>query len=213
VVALVEAPRTEDIREGVVVLRRYVPVKHHCISQKVRDFKEIQNLLEVTGLIGGGRPFAAGGVDVEEYICTGVFQSLYVACMPSIWVRDFARDTFIRAYAWIEAVNVYEVWEIVQKWFEVMEGRELNSSFQQSWWQHQATANALVKAWDAGFELERARMEFMGVVAPEFSRLSEYHQLIFMQEICATIKSSTEINKEMEERLGMGEFLPPQTLK
>jgi hypothetical protein len=122
-----------------------------------------------------------------------------------------------RARAWVEAENVYEIWKLVQRWFELMNSGEAANRFPDPYWDDskhpdkhaltQEIADAFIEEMDADFMLEKSR--FQGRLAPEFARLPAHARLAFVQEAYPLIKTSKQINQEAEMRLASGETLPP----
>jgi hypothetical protein len=123
-----------------------------------------------------------------------------------------------RARAWVEAENVYEVWKLVQHWFDLMNSGEAMNRFPDPYWDDskypdkyvltQEIADAFIEEMDADFMLEKSR--FQGRLAPEFARLPAHARLAFVQEAYPLIKTSSQISQEAERRLAAGETLPPR---
>ena len=72
---------------------------------------------------------------------------------------------------------------------------------------NQEVADEFIEEMDADFMIEKNR--FQGRLAPEFSRLPAHARIAFVQDAYKIMKTSTDIEKEAEERLGAGESLPP----
>lgn len=150
--------------------------------------------------------------------------TLYQSCMKNDWGSLRNDDPFNRALAWVEAENVYEMWTLVQKWFEVMESGEAIHRYPDPFWRDddypgkvpltQDVADKFIEEMDADFYLEKSRFrDGQGIMRepPDFSRLPPHARLAFVQDAYKIIKTSSEIRKEAEERLAAGETLPPPT--
>lgn len=144
-----------------------------------------------------------------------VFPSrLYDSCLND--VPSNLKDEKKCAYAWIEAENIYAVWEIVQKWFELLEGGQTNNIFPDPFWKHsnypkkkkltQEVANNFIKELEADLEIET---RYNSSLSSGFDRLSSHARLAFVQAIYQVMKTSEEILEEVEIRLANGEKLPP----
>ena len=117
----------------------------------------------------------------------------------------------------MEAENVYEVWKLVQKWFDLIDSGEAVNYYPDPNWddsQHpgkvsltQDVANAFIEEMDADFMLEEGR--FQGRLSPEFARLPSHARLAFAQEAYGIMKTSSDINAEVDKRLTAGQTLPP----
>ena len=137
--------------------------------------------------------------------------------MSSAWEWSGGDDPVTRARAWIEAENVYEVWKLVQSWFELMDSGEALNRYPDPHWDDakhpgklplgQDVADSFIEEMDADFMLEKSR--FQGRLAPEFARLPQHARLAFVQDAYNIMKTSGDINKEAERRLSSGEALPP----
>ena len=46
--------------------------------------------------------------------------TLYLSCMSSAWEWSGGDDPVTKARAWVEAENVFEVWKLVQVWYDLM---------------------------------------------------------------------------------------------
>ena len=144
-------------------------------------------------------------------------ETLYTSIISA---SDSASDV-AKARAWIEAENVYEVWQIVQKWFDFMKAKLVGHQLPSPYWQDdlypdktkltQSVADLLVKEIDEDFMLEKTR--FMGRKAPNFSRLPPGARLSFAREIYRVMKSQKAINIEADERLAKGEVFPHPKVK
>ena len=142
---------------------------------------------------------------------------LYQSCMASAWEWSGTDDPLTRARAWVEAENVYEMWKLVQVWFQYMESGEAINRYPDPYWKDddypgkvaltQEVADTFIREMDADFMLEKSR--FQGRLAPEFARLPSHARLAFVQEAYKIIKTSDVIRKEAEVRLEAGESLPP----
>ena len=143
--------------------------------------------------------------------------TLYQSCMASAWEWSGTDDPLTRARAWVEAENVYEMWKLVQVWFQYMESGEAINRYPDPYWKDddypgkvaltQEVADTFIREMDADFMLEKSR--FQGRLAPEFARLPSHARLAFVQEAYKIIKTSDVIRKEAEVRLEAGESLPP----
>ena len=60
--------------------------------------------------------------------------TLYQSCMSSAWEWSGGDDPVTRARAWVEAENVYEMWKLVQKWFEFIENGSATDRFPDPYW-------------------------------------------------------------------------------
>jgi hypothetical protein len=139
--------------------------------------------------------------------------------MSSAWEWSGGDEPLTRARAWVEAENVYQMWALVQKWFEMMESGEAIHRYPDPFWKdddypgkvplNQDVADTFIEEMDADFMLEKSR--FQGRSAPEFARLPPHARLAFVQDAYKIIKTSGQIQKEAEERLAAGETLPPPT--
>ncbi len=143
--------------------------------------------------------------------------TLYQSCMASAWEWSGGDDPVMRARAWVEAENVYEVWRLVQRWFELIDSGDAANHYPDPNWddsQHpgkvsltQDVADTFIEEMDADFMLERSR--FQGRLSPEFARLPSHARLAFTQEAYGIMKTSADINEEADKRLAAGETLPP----
>ena len=143
--------------------------------------------------------------------------TLYQSCMSSAWEWSGGDDPVTRARAWVEAENVYEMWKLVQKWFEFIENGSATDRFPDPYWKsedypdkvplNQEIADTFSEEMDADFMLEKSR--FQGRFAPEFVRLPQHARMAFVQDAYKLVKTSSQINREAEERLSAGETLPP----
>ncbi len=143
--------------------------------------------------------------------------TLYQSCMSSAWEWSGGDDPLTRARAWVEAENVFEMWQLVQQRFELMESGEAADRYPDPFWRDddypekrplsQEVADSFIEEMDADFMLEKSR--FQGRLAPEFARLPDASRLAFVQEGYKIVKTSAEIQKEAEKRLESGEVLPP----
>ena len=144
--------------------------------------------------------------------------TLYQSCMSSAWEWSGGDDPVMRARAWVEAENVYEVWNLVQRWFELIDSGDAVNHYPDPNWddsQHpgkvsltQDVADTFIEEMDADFMLEKNR--FQGRLAPEFSRLPAHARIAFVQQAYGVIKTSVEIKAEAERRVGEGETFPPK---
>jgi hypothetical protein len=126
-------------------------------------------------------------------------------------------NNVVRARAWVEAENVFEVWKLVQHWYTLMESGEALNRYPDPYWRDedypdkakltQDIADTFIHEMDEDFMLEKNR--FQGRLAPEFSRLPSHARLAFVQEAYGIIKSSSQINMEADVRLAAGETMPP----
>ena len=55
--------------------------------------------------------------------------TLYQSCMSSAWEWSGGDDPLTRARAWVEAENVYEVWKLVQTWYDMVNSGEADNRF------------------------------------------------------------------------------------
>lgn len=143
--------------------------------------------------------------------------SLYQSCMSSAWEWSGGDEPLTCARAWVEAENIHQVWELVQRWFEMMESGEAINRYPDPFWRDkdfpgkvpltQEVADVFIEELDTDFMLEKSR--FQGRLGPEFARLPPHARLAFVQEVYKVIKTSAQIQKEAEERLAAGETLPP----
>lgn len=145
--------------------------------------------------------------------------TLYQSCIADLPGGYFGLKTdspFTRAFAWVEAENIYAVWKIVQTWFEDMQkGKAWHRRPDPTWRMRagrkakpltQALADELIKELDADFTLEKSR--FQGREGPEFARLPAYARLAFAQEVWAALKTDDEMEAEAKRRLEEGETFP-----
>ena len=143
--------------------------------------------------------------------------SLYQSCISSAGDWSAVDNSMARAQAWVEAENIYEVWKLVQQWFDMIQSGEAANRYPDPFWRDedypdkvpltQEVAGEFIKEMDADFMLEKAR--FQGRLAPEFARLPPHARLAFVQEAYKLIKTANTCNKEAEERLAVGETMPP----
>lgn len=143
--------------------------------------------------------------------------TLYQSCMSSAWEWSGGDDPVTRARAWVEAENVYDMWKLVQKWYELMETGEASTRYPDPHWSDethpgkvgltQEVADKFIEEMDNDFMLEKSR--FQGRQAPEFSRLPPTARMAFVQDAYLVIKSGADINGEADQRLANGEVLPP----
>ncbi len=143
--------------------------------------------------------------------------TLYQSCMSSAWEWSGGDDPLTRARAWVEAENVYEVWNLVQRWFDMISSWEAMNRYPDPLWNDedypdkvpltQEIADNFIEEMDADFMLEKSR--FQGRLAPEFARLPPHARLAFVQEAYRVIRSTAEIHEDAGERLSVGEVMPP----
>jgi hypothetical protein len=143
--------------------------------------------------------------------------TLYQSCISSAWEWSGQDDPLTRARAWVEAENIYEVWKLVQRWFELMENGGADHRYPDPYWNDedhpgkvtltQDVADTFIEEMDADFMLEKNR--FQGRLAPEFIRLPAHARMAFVQDAYKVIKTSKQVEKEAKERLDSGETLPP----
>ena len=143
--------------------------------------------------------------------------TLYQSCMSSAWEWSGGDDPVTRARAWVEAENVYEVWKLVQRWFDLIESGNAEHRYPDPHWDDDAytgkvgltqdVADKFIEEMDSDFMLEKSR--FQGRLAPEFIRLPAHSRLAFVQDAYQILKTSVDINSEAESRLAEGEALPP----
>ena len=143
--------------------------------------------------------------------------TLYQSCMSSAWEWSGGDDPVMRARAWVEAENVYEVWKLVQRWYELIDSDEAVNHYPDPNWddsQHpgkvsltQDVADTFIEEMDADFMLEKSR--FQGRLSPDFARLPSHARLALAQEAYGIMKTSSDINAEADKRLDAGEVLPP----
>jgi hypothetical protein len=145
--------------------------------------------------------------------------ALYQSCISNAWEWAEKNDPLTHACAWVEAENIYEVWKLVQEWYELMESGEAANRFPDPFWKDedypgkatltQDVADTFIEELDADFMLEKNR--FHGRLAPEFSRLPPHARMALVQEAYKIIKTSAAIEQETKERLAAGEKLPNPT--
>lgn len=143
--------------------------------------------------------------------------TLYQSCMSSAWEWAGNDDPLTRARAWVEAENVYEVWKLVQQWFELMESGDAHNRYPDPFWNDadhpdkvqltQEVTDSFIEEMDADFMLEKSR--FQGRLAPEFARLPAHSRFAFVQDAYRLIKTTNDIQAEAEQRLAAGETMPP----
>lgn len=143
--------------------------------------------------------------------------TLYQSCMSSAWEWSGGDDPLTRARAWVEAENVYEMWKLVQTWYDMINSGEAENRFPDPYWDDskhsdkavltQELADTFIEEMDADFMLEKSR--FQGRLAPEFIRLPAHARIAFVQDAYGLIKTSATINSEADERLAGGETMPP----
>ncbi len=143
--------------------------------------------------------------------------TLYQSCMSSAWEWSGGDDPVMRARAWVEAENVYEVWKLVQKWFEFIDAGDAENHYPDPNWDDssypgkvsltQDVADTFIEEMDADFMLEKSR--FQGRLSPEFARLPSHARLAFAQDAYGIMKTGADINAEADKRLAEGETLPP----
>ena len=144
-------------------------------------------------------------------------QTLYQSCLSANYALQSTNDKQTRALAWVEAENVFEVWKIVQRWFEMMDNGDYFDRYPDPNWRDEdhpqftaltmEVADKFVYEMDEDFLVEKNR--FQGKLAPDFGRLPEHSRLAFVQECYLTMKSSVQIREEAMERLKAGEVMPP----
>ena len=142
--------------------------------------------------------------------------TLYQSYMSSAWEWSGGDDPITRARAWVEAENVYEMWKLVQKWFELMDNGDATNRYPDPNWSdvnfsdkvplNQDVADSFIEEMDSDFMLEKSR--FQGRLAPEFARLPSHARLAFVQDAYRLIKTGKQINEEAEQRLAVCETLP-----
>ncbi|MCI0438692.1 MAG: hypothetical protein L0177_06120 [Chloroflexi bacterium] len=142
---------------------------------------------------------------------------LYQSCLSSNADWSGRDDPIAKARAWVEAENVFEMWKLVQQWFDFIESGEAQNRYPDPFWKDedypdkrpltQEVADAFIEEMDADFMLEKNR--FQGRLAPEFIRLPSYARIAFVQDAYRIIKTSGQINEETDKRLATGEKLPP----
>ncbi len=143
--------------------------------------------------------------------------SLYQSCISSTGSWSAIDSPVTRAQAWVEAENVYEVWKLVQRWYDLIQSGEAADRYPDPFWRDedhpdkvpltQEVADLFIEEMDADFMLEKAR--FQGRLAPEFARLPAHARMAFVQEAYGIMKTSKTCDMEAEERLANGESLPP----
>lgn len=124
-----------------------------------------------------------------------------------------------KARAWVEAENTFEVWKVINNWFNRLQDGTYWSYMASPFWTNPPDKTALtqdvvelfVKELDEDFMLEKSR--FQGKKPPEFSRLPFGPKFAFVQECYKIMKSSKAINAEADERLANGEKMPPEKMK
>ena len=119
--------------------------------------------------------------------------------------------------AWLEAVNILDVWKVVQDWFEAMQRGEANNRYPDPAWANgdgpmkkdvtQEIADRLVVEMDEDFDLERTR--FPGGRGPGFQRLAPHARLAFAQQYFAIVKTAQQLEAGAEDLLLRGVTLPP----
>ena len=142
---------------------------------------------------------------------------LYQSCLSNNADWSGNATDLIKARAWVEAENIFQMWELVQKWFELMESGEAENRYPDPFWKDedfsdkvlltQEVAHAFIEEMDADFMLEKNR--FQGRLAPEFARLPAHARMAFVQDAYKIIKTSHQINDETDKRLSSGDSLPP----
>jgi|GEM_PF-1841100 hypothetical protein len=143
--------------------------------------------------------------------------TLYLSCMSSAWEWSGGDDSVTKARAWVEAENVFEVWKLVQVWYDLMSTGEAENRYPDPFWDDskhsekavltQDFADVFIEEIDADFMLEKSR--FQGRLAPEFIRLPVHARIAFVQDAYGLIKTSTQIKSEADEPLTGGETMPP----
>ena len=143
--------------------------------------------------------------------------TLYQSCMSSAWEWSGGDDPITRARAWVEAENVYEMWKLVQVWYELIENDGAVNRFPDPLWKsedypekvplNQEIDDTFIEEMDADFMWEKSR--FQERFAPEFSRLPPHARMAFVQDAYKLVKTGAQINSEADERLSAGETLPP----
>ena len=143
--------------------------------------------------------------------------TLYLSCMSSAWEWSGGDDPVTKARAWVEAENVFEVWKLVQVWYDLMSTGEAENRYPDPFWDDskhsekavltQDFADVFIEEIDADFMLEKSR--FQGRLAPEFIRLPVHARIAFVQDAYGLIKTSTQIKSEADEPLTGGETMPP----
>ena len=145
--------------------------------------------------------------------------TLYQSCISNAWEWPEKNDPVAHAQAWVEAENIFEVWKLVQEWYDLMESGEAADRYPDPYWKDddypgkavltQEITDTFIEEMDADFMLEKNR--FHGRLAPEFSRLPPHARMAFVQDAYKIIKTSAAIEQEAKERLAAGEKLPNLT--
>lgn len=120
---------------------------------------------------------------------------------------------FCNAVAWLEAENIFAVFQLIIAWFKLMESGEAANRYPSPGGTvTQEQADLLISELDADFAKESNRwpVDAEGKAwGPEFSRLLPHSRRAFAEEIRAILKTEAQILAEALERLAKGEKLPP----
>ena len=129
----------------------------------------------------------------------------------------YYEDRMRKAIAWIEAEMIYEMWFVLQDWFEKMETGEIESIYPDPFWDDSKyggkanitleLANNFIDELDQDFQKEKSR--FKGANAPEFWRLSDNSKIALLQRLYPVLKTQKEMEDESTKRLNGGEEFPP----
>ena len=137
--------------------------------------------------------------------------------MSSAWEWSDGGDQVTRARAWVEAENVFEMWKLVQVWYDLMNSGEADNRYADPFWDDskhsekavlmQDLSCVFIEEMDPDFMLEKSG--FQGKLASEFIRLPAHARIPFLQHLYGLIKTSAEINSESYDSLAWEETMPP----
>ena len=60
--------------------------------------------------------------------------TLYQSCLSGFWEWSDGDDPMVKARAWVEAENIFEMWKLVQEWFELMHNGEADNRYPDPYW-------------------------------------------------------------------------------
>lgn len=150
------------------------------------------------------------GYDMPYYNVTA--HVLYQSCLVN-WVSYGDASPLEKACSWVEAENTFEIWKIIQKWFDFIENDDAINKYPDPYSDVKISiemADKVIKEIDEDFMLEKSR--FQGRLAPEFSRLPNHSRIAFIQEVSLILKTMDEIKSEAIEKVKSGELVPPPIL-
>jgi len=135
---------------------------------------------------------------------------LYISAQPSFAVRTD------NAFAWVEALNIEQIWAVAKRWFALMQSGEARLRYPDPLWQPkpgrkpltQDVADFIVAEMDEDFLIERGRFPRESGLGPEFSRLPPHARQAFAQELYDVMKTTAELKADATWLLETG-WRPP----